>query len=155
MAGVTGTTVGVVTTGHGVASGSNRDERFPGGTLAMQAPYFAAAGVDISSFAAGTLNIDVTPWRLVIDTPAITLRAVAWHPTEPAEDFSFVSCAVGHDPTDLVLGLVYHPHPATKPEHHQPPGVIEVLAPTIPDVGRGSVLHVAVVAGQAHFRLGE
>ena len=35
--------------GHRVASGLNRNPRFPGGTLRMQAPFFLAVGFDLGA----------------------------------------------------------------------------------------------------------
>ncbi len=141
---------GFVVVGHGVASGANGNPRFPGGTLAMQAPHFAALGVDITGFHPGTLNVSVAPRRLVLDEPLVTLQQVRWHPTEPAEDFSFVTCRITaegatHD------GLVYRPHPETKPEHRQPASVVEILAPWMGELAPGTPVAVQVEAGQAHF----
>ena len=148
---VTTAVPGVVVTGHGVASGRNGDPRFPGGTIAMQTPHLAAAGVDLSGFHPATVNLSVTPMRLVIASPAITVHDLRWHRVEPPEDFSFVDCRIGHAPDDLVAGLVYHPHPDTKPEHHQPDTVVEVLAPYLAGVAAGVGLWLAVDPTQAHF----
>ena len=142
---------GIVVRGHRVASGANGDPRFPGGTLAMQAPHFAAAGVDIAQFHAGTINLDVAPYRIVIENPAVTLRDVRWHDIEPPEDFSFVECRIGIDPARLIAGLVYYPHPETKPEHHQPPTIVEVLVAWIDGVVEGAQLVVTVARGHARF----
>lgn len=142
---------GVVVAGHRVASGDNEDPRFPGGTLAMQRPYFAAVGIDLAAFHPGTINLDIAPHRLVPVASRVTLRQVRWHPTEPAEDFSFFDCRIGHDSDALVAGLLYVPHPDTKPEHHQPPTVVEVLAPPIAGVAVGVRLWLVVAAGQARL----
>ncbi len=142
---------GVVVAGHGVASGAKGDPRFPGGTLAMQAPHFAAAGLDIARFHGGTINVDVAPHRIVLDGPVTTLRNVRWHPTEPAEDFSFVDCRIGVTPQRLVSGLVYRPDPETKPEHHQPPTIVEIVAPWIEGAAVGAELWLEVSPTQAHF----
>lgn len=117
----------------------------------MQAPYFAAAGVDITRFFGGTINLDVAPYRIVILDAVATLRGVRWHPTEPAEDFSFVTCRIGPSPVGLEPALVYHPHPETKPEHHQPPTVVEVLAPRLPGIAAGAALFLTVPQGRARF----
>jgi hypothetical protein len=117
----------------------------------MQAPHFAASGVDIARFHGGTINLDVAPYRMVLDRPVATLHNVRWHPTEPAEDFSFVDCRIGVTPQRLVSGLVYHPHPETKPEHRQPPTIVEILAPWIEEVAVGAELWLEVSAAQAHF----
>ncbi len=131
--------------GHRVASGGNGDRRFPGGTLAMQAPHFRERGLDLGRFYPATLNLSLAPKRYVVRRAALTLRQVAWHPTEPAEDFSFFDAAVRKYGGDWVAGLIYYPHPDTKPAHFQPPDLLEVLAETwIPDLGYGDVVELAV-----------
>ena len=130
----------MVVRGHRVASGASGDPRFPGGTLAMQRPHFRERGLDFSGWPSATINISVAPLRYRVETPWRTFREVAWHPTEPAEDFSFFRCRV-----EGVEALVYHPHPDTKPEHEQPDDVLEILAREWIDglgYGDGVVLHV-------------
>src|SRR3954465_7598026 len=83
------TVAGRIVRGHRVASGQNGNPRFPGGTIRMQAHHFLARGLDLSRFYAGTLNVSIAPFRYRILQPHLTFRNVAWHPTEPAEDFSF------------------------------------------------------------------
>jgi hypothetical protein len=39
--------------GYQVASGANASPRFPGGTLRMQLPFFAALGLDLSRYHLG------------------------------------------------------------------------------------------------------
>jgi hypothetical protein len=136
---------GVVVAGHRVASGDNADPRFPGGTIAMQIPHFLAAGIDLRPFHPATINLRIGRYRIGPD--AVTLRDVRWHPTEPAEDFSFLPCRISRRGGDGVDGLVYHPHPATKPEHHQPDDVIEILAPFLPGLTRGDILRLEVPDG--------
>lgn len=117
--------------GHGVASGRNGDPRFPGGTVAMQAPFFRALGLDFATFFSGTLNVRLAPLRYRVVRPRLTFRQVKWHPTAPAEDFSFFDVRLlrpGHPPVD---GLIYYPHPETKPEHFQQADVLELLLPFV------------------------
>ncbi len=144
------TASGTLVAGHGVASGANGDPRFPGGTIAMQAPHFAAAGVDIGRYHPATMNVSVAPRRLVVTAPQATLRQVRWHPTEPAEDFSFVACRVTAGGV-TVDGLVYRPHPETKPEHYQPDSVVEILAPYLGELPPGTTVTVQVAPDQAQF----
>jgi len=133
---------GVVTKGYGVASGSD-SPRFPGGTIRAQSQHFLARGVDISPYYPGTLNIDIAPRQFTIIRPRHTLTNVSWWPDVPAETFSFSPCRIIL-PTGPIDGLVYYPHPETKPEHHQPPTVIEVLAPFIEGLRTGSTLELAL-----------
>ena len=117
-----------VVEGHGVASGKSNDPRFPGGTLQMQIPFFREFGLDLSRYHTGTLNLSIAPHRFEIISPTHTFRLVKWHPTEPAEDFSFVACRVNQPGCRKKCGgYIYYPHPETKPEHVQPDDVLEVI----------------------------
>ena len=118
---------GVVTEGHGVASGRSGDPRFPGGTIALQTPFFRERGLDLSAYYPGTLNVAIAPYRYVIRKARYTFRGVKWIAHVPAEDFSFFDCRVRAENGDEREGLIYYPHPETKPEHFQPPDVLEVL----------------------------
>lgn len=126
--------------GRGVASGRGGDPRYPDGTLALQAPLFARLGVDLQRFRRGTLNLSVAPFHVRVATPDVTLRQIAWSPHVPPEDFSFVRCRVGRPGAGEHEALVYWPHPDTTPEHHQPPTVVEVLAPDLGDVAAGEAV---------------
>lgn len=121
--------------GYGVASGRSDDPRFPGGTLAMQEPYFAERGLDLSPYHRGTLNLAIAPRRYRAVRPRLTLRGVRWHPTEPAEDFSFFDCRLETDAGERAEGLIYYPHPETKPDHVQPDDVLEALSPWLDGLG--------------------
>ncbi len=133
---------GVVTKGYGVASG-NDSPRFPGGTIRAQSQHFLAGGVDISPYYPGTLNVDIAPRRFTVLRPRHTLTDVSWCPDVPAETFSFSPCRILL-PTGPIDGLVYYPHPETKPEHHHPPTVLEILAPFIDGLDTGSTLELAL-----------
>ena len=115
--------------GHRVASGLNGNPRFPGGTLRMQLPFFRELGLDLSSYHLGTLNVSIAPMSYRVMKPKWTFRALKWHPTEPAEDFSFFDVIVHREDEPSISGLIYFPHPETKPEHFQKPEVLELLLP--------------------------
>lgn len=121
---------GVIKPGYGVASGKGNDTRFPDGTIAMQKPVFRQLGLDLSSYFSGTLNISIYPYEYTIKSSKYTFRNVKWSPTEPAEDFSFFDCRILHYQT-VTCGLIYYPHPETKPEHFQTADILEVIAPKI------------------------
>lgn len=139
---------GVVVAGHGVASGRAGDSPFPSGTIALQAPHFAARGLDLTPFVLATINLDLAPHRLRPRTPRWTFRDVEWTDVHGPETFSFVECTVrrGDEAHD---GLVYLPHPETKPMHHQPSTVVELLLPRLPDLAAGETLEVAIPDDQA------
>lgn len=133
---------GIVRAGHGVASGRGGDPRYPDGTIALQLPIFARLGVDVpgrdlAAVYPGTINVDLAPAVVEWIAPAVTLRGVRWTWHVPPEDFSFSPCRIGPAGEALVDAICYRPHPETKPEHEQPPGVLEVLASWIEGLGAG------------------
>ncbi len=137
--------------GHRVASGLNGDVRFPGGTLRMQFPHFLALGLDLTAFHLGTLNVSISPLAYRVVKPRHTLTQVKWHPTEPAEDFSFFDVRVRPAGLPAITGLIYFPHPDTKPEHFQQPDVLELLLPFIKGLRYGMVLTLEVPPAQMNF----
>jgi CTP-dependent riboflavin kinase len=130
--------------GHQVASGRNGDPRFPSGTVRMQTPFFKALGLDLAAYFPGTVNVSVAPRRYQLVQPRITFRAVKWHPAVPAEDFSFFDTRVVRAGHATVEGLIYFPHPQTKPEHFQQPDVLELLLPFTEGLGLGTEIRIAV-----------
>ncbi len=133
---------GVVVRGHGVASGQAGDVRYPEGTLALQIPHFLERGLDLRPFYRGTLNVSIAPLRYTIVRPKYTFRGVAWSPHIPPEDFSFFDCRVrlpgeSGPPHE---GLIYYPHPETKPEHFQDPYVLEIMTSFLDEMTDGDVL---------------
>jgi hypothetical protein len=144
-----GWALGSVVTGHGAASGRSGDPRFPGGTLALQSPHFEAAGVDIAGYHRGTINVSL-PFRLEPRSPAARIEALEWLPGYPAETFEFFDARIAVDGS-VVDAVVYRPDPATKPEFHQDPHTIEVLAPFMGRLEAGSPIAVWVDPNQARF----
>lgn len=132
---------GVVRRGHGVASGTGADRRYPEGTVRMQRPFFAARGLDLSLFFDGTLNIDIAPRTFRLVQPAYTFRHVRWTDRHPPEDFSFSRCRVVHRGVTYV-GWVYTPHPETKAAHFQPPTMLEVIVPWMEGVSTGDIVEL-------------
>lgn len=132
-----------------MASGRAADPRYPHGTIALQMPVFDRLGVVVpgrrlSAVHLGTLNIDVSPAVAEWVAPPVTVRGVRWSDHAPPEDFSFAPCRVGPVDGRLADGICYRPHPETKPEHDQPPGVVEVLAPWIEGLGIGAAVLLEV-----------
>ena len=117
----------------------------------MQAPHFAALGLDLSAFHPATLNVAIAPLRYRPMSPRHTFHALKWHPTEPAETFSFFDVRVHRDAAPPVAGWIYLPHPETKPEHFQKPGVLELLLPWMEGLAYGTPLRLEVPLGQMLF----
>lgn len=141
----------VVVQGHRVASGQNGDPRFPGGTIQMQLSHFASLGLDLSTLYPGTLNVSIAPLSYRVLRARHTFRDVKWHPVEPAEDFSFFDVKVHCMEDAPVSGLIYFPHPDTKPEHFQKPDVLELLLPQVSGLSYGTTLHLEVPPEQMEF----
>lgn len=137
--------------GHRVASGLNGNPRFPGGTLRMQLPFFKELGLDLSTFHLGTLNVGIAPLNYRVGQPKFTFRDLKWHPTEPAEDFSFFEVVVLRDDGPPVEGFIYFPHPDTKPEHFQKPDVLELLLPWTEGLAYGMKIRLEVPPEQMMF----
>jgi hypothetical protein len=135
--------------GHGVASGLGGSSPYPSGTIALQRPYFAALGLDLSACFAGTLNLSVAPLEWRLRQPDHCFEHLAWTPLHPPETFSFWpiqlrrlgglpdGLASDRSTTEVVSAWIYLPDPSTKVRHFQPPMVIEVLAPPLGPVAIG------------------
>jgi hypothetical protein len=143
-----------VVEGHRVASGLNLNPRFPGGTLRMQALYFLDRGLDITCFHLATINVRIAPWVYRVVQARYTFRQLKWHPTEPAEDFSFFDFRWRLDVLGYLPGLIYFPHPETKPEHFQPSDMLELLLPrVIPGITYGMNATIEVPSDQLCLEL--
>ncbi len=131
---------GVVVAGHGVASGNavgSPGNPYPAGSIRLQQPHFLQAGIDISPYFSGTLNVDLAPHtprakRVVFD------GVLHWH-GDIAERFTLanVVCRVAGREFG---GLWYYPHPETKPAHFQRDTVVELLLPYIEGVAIGDAV---------------
>lgn len=139
---------GVVKKGYGVASGQAKDPRFPNGTIAMQKPFFQERGLDLSNYFPGTLNISIAPYKYEVKRAKYTFRNVKWAAAEPAEDFSFCDCQILLAPEKSQPGLIYYPHPETKPEHFQTPDTLEIITYFVSELKYGDKLIIAVDSEQ-------
>ena len=134
-----------VVAGYGVASGQALDSPYPGGTIALQAPLFAARGLDLSGFFPGTLNLSFVDSRWQLSQPDARFEQLRWTDRHPPETFSFWRVGLRWQGLAApVGGLLYWPHPETKRRHHHSPDRLEVLAPWIPDLGSCQGLELGV-----------
>jgi hypothetical protein len=78
--------------GHGVASGRAATSPYPAGTIGLQAPFFAARGIDLSPFFAGTLNLEAPQGHWRLSDPDARFEALEWTDRHPPETFSFWHC---------------------------------------------------------------
>lgn len=131
--------IGQLVAGHGVASGRAADSPYPAGTISLQAPLFAALGIDLSPYQSATLNLDFSPGEWRLRDPDQRVEQLQWSDRHPPETFSFWHCRL--QPLDehmaAVWALIYYPHPETKQAHHQPAGLLELLAPPLGAVRPG------------------
>ncbi|MBE9228904.1 hypothetical protein IQ264_26180 [Phormidium sp. LEGE 05292] len=130
--------------GYGVASGKNQDPRFPNGTIEMQQPFFSQLGLDLSPYFPGTINISTAPHTYEIKAAKCTFRNLKWAAAEPAEDFSFCDCQILLNTGKSQPGLIYYPHPETKPEHFQTPDTLEIITSFISGLRYGDELIITV-----------
>ena len=124
---------GELVAGHGVASGRAADSPYPAGTIALQTPHFAAAGIDLSPFEPATLNLAFRGGRWWLRDPDHRVEQLRWTDRHPPETFSFWRCRLRRAaaPAVSVPALIYYPHPETKRAHLQPEGLLELLAPSL------------------------
>ena len=139
---------GLIVAGSGAASGRTDDAPYPGGSLALQAPHFAAAGIDLTGYHLGTLNVDISPHVFVPIEPPVTIKDVRWTDAIPAETFSFFRCRIEVGST-AESGLVYRPHPETKVEHFHDPALVEVIARWIADADVGMRVRLQLRSSEA------
>lgn len=84
----------VLLDGHGVAygqalnAGQLMKSSYPKGTIAMQLPFFAALGLDLSPFWPVTLNLTFSP-ELQLGNPDYLFQDPEWTHFHPPETFSF------------------------------------------------------------------
>ncbi|MEM9948113.1 MAG: hypothetical protein AAF810_18910, partial [Cyanobacteria bacterium P01_D01_bin.36] len=92
--------------------------------------------------------VAIAPHKYEIISAKHTFRNVKWSPNEPAEDFSFFDCRVSAKEINKTNGLIYYPHPDTKPEHFQPSDILEVILPFIEGLRYGDELMIEVADKQ-------
>jgi hypothetical protein len=114
----------------------------------MQAPLFLALGLDLSVFHRGTINVSISPLCYRLARARHTFRKVKWHPTEAAEDFSFIDVGLARPIGPSIAGFIYYPHPETKPEHFQQPDVLELLLPFVDGLCCGATLSLEIPTAQ-------
>jgi hypothetical protein len=141
---------GVVQAGYRVASGlADNNSPYPAGTIALQMPHFKRLGLDLSDCYPGTLNVNIAPVEFALVKPAYTFPDLCWIEGFDPETFSFCHCDIEFQ-NQSYAGWIYYPHPETKIGHHQPPTLVEILAPRIVGIGYGD--RVNLTARSAEIR---
>lgn len=142
---------GIVKQGYGVASGKSQDPRFPKGTIEMQKPFFRERGIDLDRYFSGTINISIAPHNYEIKKAKYTCRNIKWASGVPAEDFSFFDCRIFLNRGKSSNGLIYYPHPETKPEHFQTSDTLEIITSFIKDLQYGDEVIIEVDSEQINI----
>jgi hypothetical protein len=137
---------GIIKTGHGVASGVSAGSPYPTGSIAMQAPFFKARGLDLSGCYFGTLNVSIAPGQWKIVRPAFHFENVKWTDLHPPETFSFLPCDIRYCAV-TVKGWLYYPHPETKAAHWQDASVMEIIAPRLEGLRYGEQIDLSFPLG--------
>lgn len=122
--------------GYGVASGQARHSPYPQGSILLQTPHFIQRSLDIRCFYPGTLNISIAPLAFRMKSPRWRFDNLEWH-EGLSETFSFSQCRLLVD-RNTVEGLIYYPHPDTKPEHFHDNSTLEILAPFLGNLEEGA-----------------
>lgn len=139
---------GIVKKGYGVASGKSGNPRFPQGTIEIQKPFFCERGLKLDEYFPGTINLSISPHKYEIINAKYTFKNIRWLPDNPAEDFSFFDCRILVDTGEVLSGLIYYPHPETKPEHFQSPDILEIITTYVNDLKYGDELIIEVNSQQ-------
>ena len=121
---------------------------FPRGQLRCKKPFFRDRGLDLSPYFSGTINLSIAPYKYEPKQAKYTFKQVKWSPNDPAEDFSFFDCQILLERDKVIEGLIYYPHPDTKPEHFQAPDILEIMLPFISGLTTRSQLILAVNSQQ-------
>ena len=143
---------GTLIQGHGVASGQGEDPRFPGGTIRMQQPVFADLGLNLDNYFPGTINVSIHPHQYRVKQAKYTFKQVKWADHAPPEDFSFFDCWLMPGMARRIQGLIYYPHPETKPEHFQDAATLEVITEFIDGLSYGMPLGIELDDSQIRVR---
>ncbi|MEO0527473.1 MAG: hypothetical protein AAFZ89_09610 [Bacteroidota bacterium] len=129
--------------GYGAASGKNKDNRYPNGTIAEQAAYFKALGLDLSPYFLGTLNIDISPYSFELVKPKYFFEQIDWSEFISPENFYFFDVSLLYQ-TKTYKGLIYMPDPKTKEEHLQKTTTLELILPKIDGLVYGVDITVTI-----------
>ena len=122
--------------GYGIASGQALRSPYPQGSILLQTPHFLKRGLDIRCYYPGTLNICIAPLAFKINNPRWRFDNLGWH-EGLSETFLFSQCRLLVD-RDTVEGLIYYPHPDTKPDHFHDNSTLEILAPFMGNIEEGA-----------------
>lgn len=137
---------GKVIQGTQAASGK-KHWREQGGTICVQRPFFARAGVNFRNIYSGTINVSVAPHEFRIQAADYYVPHVYWAPNSPPEDFSFVNCEISSE-DEWHEALLYYPHPETKIGIFPGHSVMEILTAFLPSIDYGKKVRLQFSSGK-------
>ncbi|MBT8302419.1 MAG: hypothetical protein KJO63_13900 [Maribacter sp.] len=138
---------GEIQSGHGVASGKGKDERYPEGTLKLQFKHFLERGLDLSDYFMGTINVDISPCSYEIKKQKYFFKNIDWSDYIPPENFYFFDVSLYYK-DKIYKGLVYMPDPETKEDQIQRPTILELIFPKIKGLEYGVMVDMALKKDQ-------
>ena len=139
---------GFVREGYGVASGKSGNPRFPQGSIEMQKASFRERGLELDEYYLGTINFSISPLKYKVKHAKYVFKNVRWSLNDPAEDFSFFDCRILTNSNRVLSGLIYYPHPETKPAHFQSSDVLEIITSFISGLKYGDELTIEIDSQQ-------
>jgi hypothetical protein len=139
-----------VSRGHQVASGFANDQRFVGGTIAQQMPYFKKLGLNLSPFYLGTINARFDCEEVLLTRWDYQFEQVKWHAEMPEEDFRFCHCQIIAN-KQIYNGLIYQPQAITKTQHFQDKNTLEILAPFVEGLSYNCRLSITIAENTLKF----
>jgi len=128
--------------GFQIASGtSETDNRFPGGSIRMQEPFFKEQGLDLQDYFDGqmfygTMNLSFAPQTVRILKPEYFMDTIKWTDHLTPENFFLSPAKISVRGTEY-KAMIYIPDPATKPDHFNPPTMVDVLSVKIDGLALG------------------
>ncbi|WDE09494.1 hypothetical protein [Thalassomonas haliotis] len=132
-----------VVPGYGVASGRAVDSPYPEGTIALQKPFFAALGLDLSACFNGTINAAFNCHHVNLNSWDHQFLQVKWCAGLAAEDFRFARCElIREQPLSIKRypAYIYQVLASSKVDHFQPGNVLELVAPELSGLAYGNVM---------------
>ena len=112
----------------------------------MQMPFFKQQGLDLDAyfngnFVKGTLNVSFAPQTYDILKPEYFMRSVKWTDAFPAENFYLSPAEITYR-AKKYRAMIYIPDPSTKPDHFNPPTMVDVLAEPVAGIQYGDALEL-------------
>ncbi len=117
----------------------------------MQKPHFKKLGCDLDAYYPGTINLNIAPFLFKVNRARFRFTNLQWSSKTPPEDFSLADCRILIEGRRVINGLIYYPHPETKPEHFQNLEVMELITVYIEGINYGDELLLEVDSQQVEI----